>query len=126
MLWNKESLKSSLQSLLGQKTTPQKPSKPSRKGQPDPRRVEHIRSAMLAELEDAGIEGYEHVAQRLRLARDIEALWYLRADLMYALSNSQGETEARQNMARITPLFNGLLSSGLNSRPSPLGDRPPF
>jgi hypothetical protein len=121
MRWNKESLKSSLQSLLGHKPTDRAPARPPTPG--DGRRFEMIRTAMLGQLEEVGLEGYEHVARRIRQAKDVEALWFLRADLMYALSSLRGEAEAARRMSRITPQFNGLLSAGLNSRPSPLGGR---
>jgi hypothetical protein len=120
MRWIKESIKSSLQSLLGQKTV-ERPS-PGRK--PVPReRLDAIRTAMWTELADLGMDGHEHVARRIEQARDVEALWFLRADLMHALSSLSDEADAARRMARITRLFDGLLSAGLNSRPSPLGDR---
>jgi len=114
MIWNIVSLRSSLQSLLGQKPT-------AKPGEPDHAQVERVRRAMVGTLEQAGPGGFEHVVKRLQQAKDIEALWFLRADLMAALSALEDETAARTAMARITPLFSGLLPASLNSRPSPLG-----
>ena len=51
---------------------------------------------------------------------DIQALWYLRGDLMAALAAMHGEVAARQKVAAVTQMFQGLLPNGLNSRPSPL------
>jgi hypothetical protein len=114
MLWNKVSLRSSLQSLLGQK--------PARKlAKPGPGELERVRGAMISCLPDAAAMGYEHVVKRLEQAKDIEALWFLRADLMAALCAIEDETTARRTMSRITPMFSGLLPTSLNSRPSPLG-----
>ena len=47
-------------------------------------------------------------------------LWYLRGDLMAALAAIQGEAAAREKVAGITRMFQGLLPGSLNSRPSPL------
>ena len=114
MLWNKVSLRSSLQSLLGQK--------PAKKlGKPAPRELERVREAMICCLPDAEAMGYGHVVKRLEQAKDIEALWFLRADLMGALCAIEDEGTARRTMSRITPMFSGLLPASLNSRPSPLG-----
>jgi hypothetical protein len=113
MIWNIVSLRSSLQSLLGQK--------PAKTAEPDHQQVERVRRAMVGSLQKAGPEGFEHVIKRLEQAKDIEALWFLRADLMAALSALEDEAAARNTMARITPLFSGLLPASLNSRPSPLG-----
>ena len=114
MIWNIVSLRSSLQSMLGQKPT-------AKSTEPDREQVERVRRAMVGSLEQAGPDGFEHVVRRLEQAKDIAALWFLRAALMAALSAIDDETAARRAMARITPLFNGLLPASLNSRPSPLG-----
>ncbi|APW38151.1 hypothetical protein RD110_13875 [Rhodoferax koreense] len=118
MRWNKDILLSSLHSLLGHGS-----SRPARlaKGGSAPARLEAVRAAMLAELERAEPVGFEHVMKRLELARDAEALWFLRADLMAALNVLIGDHAAQRSLARITPLFRGLLPASLNSRPSRLG-----
>ncbi|MDB5848603.1 MAG: hypothetical protein JWP29_2355 [Rhodoferax sp.] len=118
MLWNKVSLRSSLQSLNSLLSS--KNANPPKSAKADPRRIEQVRSVMRRALDEAGVAGFEHVAKRLEQAKDIEALWFLRADLMGALSTIQGETAARRAMAKVTPLFDGLLPASLNSRPSPL------
>jgi len=112
----KVSLLSSLHSLLNIR-------KPKPNLNDTKRQVEFIRAAMAESMARAGEAGFEHIGRRVRNASDIEALWYLRADVMQAIATTEGESAARRKMARITPLFTGLLPRGLNSRPSPLSDR---
>ena len=81
--------------------------------------TEDIREAMLSLLGDAGPK-YPHVTRRIRYANDIQALWYLRGDLMAVLASLHGEALARQKMQGITRLFQGLLPGSMTSRPSPL------
>ena len=75
---------------------------------------------MLDVLGETGQKGFPNVARRLRYASDVQALWYLRGDLMAALAALYSETVAREKIADITGQFHGLLPGGLNSRPSPL------
>lgn len=82
--------------------------------------TEDIREAMLALLGDAGSKQFSNVTRRIRYANDIQGLWYLRGDLMAALATTMGESAARQQVAKITKMFQGLLPGSLNSRPSPL------
>lgn len=83
--------------------------------------TEDIREAMLALLEDAGPRQFANVTRRVRYANDVQALWYLRGDVMAALAATEGEAEARAKVQRITRMFQGLMPGSLNSRPSPLG-----
>ena len=82
--------------------------------------TEEIREAMLGVLGPSGQKSFPNVARRLRYANDIQALWYLRGDLMAALAALYSESVAREKIAGITDQFQGLLPGGLNSRPSPL------
>jgi hypothetical protein len=82
--------------------------------------TEDIRESMLAVLGEDGPKDYPHVTRRIRYANDIQALWYLRGDLMAALAAMHGEMAARQKVASLTQMFKGLLPGALNSRPSPL------
>ena len=111
MRWIKPSLRSSIYGLLGGAVTPTESTLESS--------TEDIREAMLSLLGDAGPK-YPHVTRRIRYANDIQALWYLRGDLMAALAAMHGEVAAREKIASITAQFQGLLPSSLNSRPSPL------
>lgn len=82
--------------------------------------TEDIREAMLGLLGEAGVKQFPHVTRRIRYANDVQALWYLRGDLMAALAATQGESAARSKVLHITEMFEGLLPGSLSSRPSPL------
>jgi hypothetical protein len=82
--------------------------------------TEDIREAMLDALGDPGSRHFPQVTRRVRYAGDIQALWYLRGDLMAALASMHGEMVARQKIAGITAQFRGLLPGTMTSRPSPL------
>ena len=75
---------------------------------------------MLSTLGESGAKQFPHVARRVRYATDVQALWYLRGDLMAALAALHGEAVARQKVQRISDMFQGLLPGGMTSRPSPL------
>lgn len=101
----KLNLKSSLFSLLGYLVTADEV--------PQPLRLEDVRLAMLAALGEADCEHHAQVARKLRFASDALALWYSRSDLMAALARTHGETCARQEMERLSALFQGLLPQGM-------------
>ncbi len=82
--------------------------------------MEDIRESMLLLLGDSGFKQFPYVTRRIRYATDIHALWYLRGDLMAALAAMHGELSARQRIASVTAMFQGLLPNSLTSRPSPL------
>ena len=82
--------------------------------------TEDIREAMLELLGEPGAQAVRAVTRRVRYANDIQALWYLRGDLLAALASVDGEAAAREKVAGITDMFRGLLPASLNSRPSPL------
>lgn len=112
MRMNKHSLKTSIYALLSG-STPARVAAKSAARKED--RMEDIRDAMLQELHDAS-EDYPHVLRRIRLATDIQTLWYLRGDSMSILAARHGENEAGRRMARITTMFHGLLPRGLSPR----------
>jgi hypothetical protein len=73
-------------------------------------RTERVRHAMLEATPVVGPgEPHSAVFGRIRRAPDIQALWYLRSELMAAISSSQGEQMARREMAAVTKLFKGLV-----------------
>ena len=80
-----------------------------------------IQEAMLTALGQAGMKGYPAITRRIQYADDLQALWYLRGDLMGALAALHGEARAREIIRDISGQFQGLLPRGLSSRPSPLG-----
>jgi hypothetical protein len=47
----------------------------------------------------------------------MESLWYLRQDMLAALSNVYGEARARREMRPINELFKGLLPQAMVARP---------
>lgn len=79
--------------------------------------IEDIRQAMLDSLGDEGCASYPHIERRVLFAPDLQGLWYLRADMMVALSSLQGEHLASQKIRQITHMFEGLLPKGMVSRP---------
>lgn len=112
MRWLKPNLRSSIYGLLGNPVEPSESILESG--------TEDIRESMLLVLGEAGPKHFPQVTRRIRYANDVQALWYLRGDLMAALSAMHGEMAARAKIASITAQFQGLLPSGLSSRPSPL------
>ena len=112
MRWLKPNIRSSIYGLLGNPASPTESALENR--------TEDVREAMLAALGPSAPQQLSQITRRIRYANDIHALWYLRADLMGALAQMHDETTAREQIHTITGMFQGLLSNGLNSRPSPL------
>lgn len=112
MRWFKGSIRTSIYGLLGNPVAPSDSVLETG--------TEDIREAMLALLGQAGSKQFANVTRRVRYANDVQALWYLRGDLMAALAATQGEAAARQKVQQITRMFQGLIPGSLNSRPSPL------
>ncbi|MCA3237918.1 MAG: hypothetical protein ACK5RC_12930 [Curvibacter sp.] len=83
--------------------------------------IEDIRQAMLDFLGDEGCSSFPQVERRVLFAPDLQGLWYLRADIMVALSSLQGERIASQKLRHLTHMFEGLLPKGMVSRPGGLG-----
>lgn len=80
-------------------------------------RIEDIRQAMLDSLGDEGCASYPHIERRVLFAPDLQGLWYLRSDIMVAISSLQGEVVASQRIRQITGMFEGLLPRGMVTRP---------
>lgn len=78
-------------------------------GSPDT--LSQVHRAMLALMEEYCPDNAE-LRHKLTFATDIDALWYLRSNLMAALVASQGETVARDCISRITLLFQGRQPGG--------------
>lgn len=75
-----------------------------------------IRTAMLSVLQGHGGNSVQRVSQRVRFAADVESLWYLRQDVMIALSAIDGETAARNQMKTINSMFKGGLPGSMGPR----------
>jgi hypothetical protein len=112
MGWLKTGLKNSIYGLLGNPAAPSDSMLETG--------TEDVRESMLAVLGDGGPKHFPQITRRIRYANDIQALWYLRGDLMAALAAMHGEMAAREKISSVTRMFQGLLPNGLNSRPSPL------
>jgi hypothetical protein len=81
------------------------------------RQMGQIRTAMLSLLQVHGGHSIQRVAQRVRFAGDLESLWYLRQDVLTALSAIDGEVAARRQMKQINRLFKGGLPGAMGPRP---------
>jgi len=75
-------------------------------------RAEEIRAAMLHALSESD-HGQASITARARSnvgrAGDIQALWYLRSDVLHHLADSYGELTARKKLDTITELFRGAV-----------------
>lgn len=111
MRWLKPNLRNSINAILGL----------GHSVPPDTQQaysIEDVRESMLALVEDDADK--PHVKRRIRYAIDVQALWYLRGDLMAVLAGRYGEAAAREKLSSINEMFENLLPTGLRSRPSPL------
>jgi hypothetical protein len=80
-----------------------------------------IQESMLRALGRDGARSYPAIARRIQFSDDLQALWYLRGDLMAALAALHGETSASEAISTISEQFQGLLPKALAARTSPLG-----
>jgi hypothetical protein len=80
------------------------------------RQLGRVRGAMLTLLDAHGGHAVQRLTQRVRFADDLESLWYLRQDLLAALSAVDGEMAARRQMQSINRLFKGRLPGGMGPR----------
>lgn len=83
-------------------------------------RIEDIRQAMLDSLGEDGCANYPHIERRVLFAPDLQGLWYLRSDVMVAISSLRGELVASQRIRQITGMFEGHLPKGMVSGPGAL------
>ncbi|MDQ8017199.1 MAG: hypothetical protein AAGD03_09535 [Bordetella sp.] len=86
-------------------------------GRPSERKIQHVRDAMLQLLQRHEGQSFHRVAQRIQYADEMECLWYLRQDMLAALSEVHGEARARREMRQINDLFKGLLPHAMVARP---------
>jgi hypothetical protein len=114
MDWSTQGIKNSFFSMLGANSSTSS----------HEQRMDDVRDAMREALGDEGKQIYPVLFARVSFAQSIEALWYMRSDLMAAISALRGESAAGMDMQRISAMFKGGdMSPGLQSRPSPLGLR---
>jgi hypothetical protein len=112
MSWLKPKLRGSIYGLLGNPAPPSESLLESG--------TEDIRETMLGMLSEVGLKRFPALTRRIRYAGDIQALWYLRGDLMGALAAMHGEKSAREQLAKVSEMFKGLIPGTQTSRPSPL------
>ena len=118
MRWfNTKDLRSSIHAIFSVSTAS------ARERADDAGSLENVRAMMLALAEYEGSERATALVRRIRYAMDLQALWFLRGELMALLSRSQGEAAARRHVEELSTQFEDLLPSGLRSRPSPLSAR---
>lgn len=79
-------------------------------------RFRRVRSAMLETLPICGNATVTQVAERISYAADIEALWYLRTDVMSVLSELDGEASAARELREIDAMFEGALPQSVRPR----------
>jgi hypothetical protein len=82
--------------------------------------LENIRSLMLTLADTEDSERARGLKRRIRYAMDLQALWFMRGELMGLLARTQGEVAARDQVDQLSCHFEDNLPSGLRSRPSPL------
>ena len=68
---------------------------------------------MLRELMQGPAGGVSVLARQIAMAADAQTLWYIRTELMQALSRRCGEAAAAATLAELTPLFHGLVPASL-------------
>lgn len=71
---------------------------------------------MLLLLEPYAGEQVGRARQRVHFAQDVEALWYLRQDLVLVLSEFQGGEAARMQTMEIDDFFQGSLPATMRPR----------
>ena len=82
-------------------------------------RVMEVRLRIIKTLKQRGLADGTALLRQVARAPALEDLWYLRPDIMQALSALDGETRASSTMTRhITPLFVGSMSAQLFRQPN--------
>lgn len=79
--------------------------------------MERVRARMLDLLARHEGGDFYRVAERIRYADEMESLWYLRQDLLAALSAVRGEAAARREVAPLNALFKGMLPHAMTAAP---------
>jgi hypothetical protein len=108
MQWLKPGLRNSIYGLLGHPGPPSDSVLDST--------IEDIRENMLDLLGDDGIRNFPQVTRRIRYAGDVQALWYVRGELMAVLADMHGEVAARKRLKEVSDRFRGVLPPSLAPR----------
>lgn len=83
--------------------------------------LEDIREAMLEGMGATGSTTASKLELKVTYAIDLHDLWYLRGDVMAAISAISGEAHARSKLDEISKMFRGHIPKALMSRPKNLG-----
>jgi hypothetical protein len=108
MQWLKPGLRNSIYGLLGHPGPPSDSVMDSA--------IEDIRENMLDLLGPDGIRNHPQVTRRIRYAGDVQALWYVRGELMAVLADMHGEATARTLVKKVSDRFRGVLPPSLAPR----------
>ncbi len=102
MRWIKPVIRHSISALLGTE---------ARKHSPES--LESVRQAMLAVLGPDGAACSPQLRRRLQYLHDVQALWYVRSEMVSVLSGLHGEAKAVDMVRSLTPLFEGRLPAAM-------------
>lgn len=80
------------------------------------RHLQRVRAMMLLLLEPHDGDHVRRTQQRIRFAQDMEALWYLRQDLVLVLTEFEGDASARAQTMTVNSFFLGRLPSTMKPR----------
>lgn len=83
---------------------------------PESARLEKIRGEMSKALAACGETAHPKLADRIRFATDLESLWYLRTELLAAVSECVGAESAGRSLESITAQFIGVLPIATTTR----------
>ncbi|MGA8514759.1 MAG: hypothetical protein WB821_08300, partial [Burkholderiaceae bacterium] len=72
-----------------------------------------VRSRIIETLQQDGLVLESPLMHKVLHATDVHGLWFLRPDIMQAISLRQSEERARSVMERITSLFVGSMPESL-------------
>lgn len=82
--------------------------------------LEQVRRAMLKVIDEQNGDERLRLDAKISFATNLEALWYLRPELMQMIAATEGEGTAKVCIAAITDLFRGYQPGGVPSRFSAL------
>jgi hypothetical protein len=71
---------------------------------------------MLQALGASGESRHPKLADRIRFATDLESLWYLRTELLAAITDQVGAEAAGRSLESISTQFVGVLPIATTSR----------
>lgn len=80
--------------------------------------IDAIRQSMLDCMGQDARGRFPQIERRVRFASNLEALWFLRPELLMAVSSVSGELIAQGEVERISTMFDGLLPKGMSSHSS--------